>query len=315
MKYQTVMEELEDLKVVRNASLERLPAGLRWSVEADGLRWRRRAVDCEFAMEAASSATVVRCPPAIASCFLCSASLPRYCPIAHQSPDRRLAVLPICRSRHQSALLRFTLSRRQSALSNRLHPQISGSPPNPVRQLNTKARRNYIDVSVAQVVATSCDRVNPVNSSEKPGSKVGSVGGRGPELITYDDVASSTSKREVDSCEKDNGKADDAKGCCYPEGHHCILDEQIGVLCKHCLVVFMEMKHIYPDFVTKDMTGDSFLGGLEHPDDAEFELGNVPVNNFGRDGVGSKTKTSLLKDNLWIFRGGCVRAVPVLIPS
>nr|GLL39268.1 hypothetical protein Itr_chr11CG10630 [Ipomoea trifida] len=47
------MEELEDLEVVRNASLERLPAGLRWSVEADGLRWRRRAVDCEFAMEAA----------------------------------------------------------------------------------------------------------------------------------------------------------------------------------------------------------------------------------------------------------------------
>nr|GMD22461.1 hypothetical protein Iba_chr08aCG11000 [Ipomoea batatas] len=53
MKYLTVMEELEDLEVVRNASLERLPAGLRWSVEADGLRWRRRAVDCEFAMEAA----------------------------------------------------------------------------------------------------------------------------------------------------------------------------------------------------------------------------------------------------------------------
>nr|GMD88193.1 F-box protein CPR30-like [Ipomoea batatas] len=47
------MEELEDLEVVQNASLERLPAGLRWSVEADGLRWRRRAVDCEFAMEAA----------------------------------------------------------------------------------------------------------------------------------------------------------------------------------------------------------------------------------------------------------------------
>nr|GMC60158.1 uncharacterized protein LOC109150426 [Ipomoea batatas] len=53
MKYLTVMEELEDLEVVRNTSLERLPAGLRWSVEADGLRWRRRAVDCEFAMEAA----------------------------------------------------------------------------------------------------------------------------------------------------------------------------------------------------------------------------------------------------------------------
>nr|GLL45108.1 SNF2 domain-containing protein CLASSY 3-like [Ipomoea trifida] len=125
-------------------------------------------------------------------------------------------------------------------------------------------------------------------------------------------------KDERNGCEeKDNGKADDAKGCCHPEGHRCILDEQIGVLCKHCLVVFMEMKHIYPDFAMKSSQryDRRFLGGLEHPDDAEFELGNVPVNNFGRDGVGSKTKTSLLKDNLWIFRGGCVRAVPVLIPS
>nr|GMD74969.1 putative CCA tRNA nucleotidyltransferase 2 [Ipomoea batatas] len=57
--------------------------------------------------------------------------------------------------------------------------------------------------SAASKVELERDRVNPVNSSEKPGSKVWSVGGRGPELITYDDVASSTSKREVDSsCEE-----------------------------------------------------------------------------------------------------------------
>nr|GLL48641.1 hypothetical protein DM860_001842 [Ipomoea trifida] len=219
------------------------------------------------------------------------------------------------------------------------------------------------------------------------GSKVGSVDGRGPEVIPYDDVASSTSKRRVDSSttivkkrkqrarglnvkdillntvlekernlnerlqrpemnapplplkfrfededeeppvkeewevevdnlfadldmgrlqtengssapqtvEKENAKADEANDCCHPEGHHYILDEQIGILCKHCLVVFLEMKHLYPDFAMKSTQRYErrFVDRSEHSEDAEFELGNIPVNNCAR-GVSGKTVWDLV---------------------
>nr|GMD97291.1 SNF2 domain-containing protein CLASSY 4-like [Ipomoea batatas] len=95
--------------------------------------------------------------------------------------------------------------------------------------------------------------------------------------------------------EKENAKADEANDCCHPEGHHCILDEQIGILCKHCLVVFLEMKHLYPDFAMKSTQRYErrFVDRSEHSEDAEFELGNIPVNNCAR-GVSGKTVWDLV---------------------
>ncbi|XP_019155908.1 PREDICTED: SNF2 domain-containing protein CLASSY 3-like [Ipomoea nil] len=100
-------------------------------------------------------------------------------------------------------------------------------------------------------------------------------------------LQSETGSNAQTMLQEDNGKADNnAKVCCHPKGHLFILDEQIGILCKYCLAVFMEIKYIHPDFAVKSNQryDKRFQGGLEHPDDdGDFELGDVPANNCAED--------------------------------
>ncbi|CAH9120109.1 unnamed protein product [Cuscuta europaea] len=83
-----------------------------------------------------------------------------------------------------------------------------------------------------------------------------------------------------------NKIADDAQPCWHPEGHLHILDEQIGILCKHCSVVFLESKHILPEFAKRptncrrnERGRFNHLYGEAEQSAGDMELDNMPRND------------------------------------
>ncbi|CAH9101370.1 unnamed protein product [Cuscuta epithymum] len=82
-----------------------------------------------------------------------------------------------------------------------------------------------------------------------------------------------------------NKIADDAQPCWHPEGHLHILDEQIGILCKHCSVVFLESKHILPEFAKRPTScRRNERGRFNHLyGEAEQSVGDMELDNMPRN--------------------------------
>lgn len=62
-----------------------------------------------------------------------------------------------------------------------------------------------------------------------------------------DDVQSYDDDDECNICE---GNDESPAARCGRGEHDLVLDEEIGILCKYCLSVLLEIKHVLPPFVS-----------------------------------------------------------------
>ncbi|XP_042006960.1 uncharacterized protein LOC121755680 isoform X3 [Salvia splendens] len=75
--------------------------------------------------------------------------------------------------------------------------------------------------------------------------------------------------RQIDCTDLHEAESDDLKttveidgSCCYRGKHQAVLDEQIGLICKICDIVIMDIMHVLPPFVHTGVAFEWLISGL-----------------------------------------------------